>query len=119
MRALWIGLALMMMITPLGLLATASAWAEWGPEDLKNPATRQQIAAESGNVAPPAAVPAGLEKLSSVWNAPMPDYAPKFLKSEKLGYICSAMFGTGLILALWLLLGGIIRFFSDRLQTSS
>jgi cobalt/nickel transport system permease protein len=118
LRPLWIGLTILMLITPLGLLATASAWAEWGPDDLKDPAARQQIAAASSNVAPPARVPAGLEKLSSLWNAPMPDYAPKFLKSEQLGYICSAMFGTGLILAAWLLLGWIIRLVSKRLQTS-
>jgi len=118
LRPLWIGLAALMLITPLGLLATASAWAEWGPEDLKNPETRQQIAAASGNVAPPASVPAGLEKLSALWTAPMPDYAPKFLKSEQIGYICSAMFGTGLILAAWLLLGWIIRLVSHRFQHS-
>jgi cobalt/nickel transport system permease protein len=108
-----------MLITPLGLLATASAWAEWGPDDLKNPDTRQQIAAASSNIPPPASVPAGLERLSSLWNAPMPDYAPKFLKSEKLGYICSAMFGTGLILTAWLLLGWMIRLTASRLQASS
>jgi len=119
LRPLWIGLAALMLFTPLGLLATASAWGEWAPEDLKNPETRQQIAAASSNVAPPAAVPAGLEKLATLWTAPMPDYAPTFLKSEKLGYICSAMFGTGLILAAWLLLGWMIRLFTRRLQTSS
>jgi cobalt/nickel transport system permease protein len=118
LRPLWIGLAVLMLITPLGLLATASAWGEWGPEDLKNPDTRQQIAAASSNIAPPASVPTGLEKLSSLWTAPMPDYAPKFLKSEKLGYICSAMFGTGLILAAWLLVGWVIRLISVRFQPS-
>ena len=118
LRPLWIGLAILMLITPLGLLATASAWGEWGPDDLKSPAVREQIAATSSHVAPPASMPAGLEKLSSLWTAPMPDYAPKFLKSEQLGYICSAMFGTGLILAAWLLLGSVIRLVSNRLQSS-
>ena len=116
LRPLWIGLAVLMLITPLGLLATASAWGEWGPEDLRNPGVRQEIAAASGNVAPPVNVPSGLEKLSTLWTAPMPDYAPGFLKSEKLGYICSAMFGTGLILGAWLALGGAIRLISNRLQ---
>jgi cobalt/nickel transport system permease protein len=114
LRPLWIGLAVLMLVTPLGLLATASAWGEWGPDDLRNPGTREQIAAASSNVAPPSAVPAGLEKLSSLWTAPMPDYAPRFLKSEKLGYICSAMFGTGLILTAWLFLGALIRLVSIR-----
>jgi cobalt/nickel transport system permease protein len=112
LRPLWIGLAVLMLVTPLGLLATASAWGEWAPGNLKNPDTRQQIAAASGNVVPPSAVPAGLEKLSSLWTAPMPDYAPGFLKSEKLGYICSAMFGVGLILTACLFLGALIRLLS-------
>jgi len=119
LRPLWIGLAAMMLITPLGLLATASAWGEWGPEDLKNPDTRHQIAAASSNVAPPTALPAGLDKLSTLWTAPMPDYAPRFLKSEKLGYICSAMFGTGLILTAWLALGGLIRLLTRRMHPSA
>ena len=109
LRPLWIGLAVLMLVTPLGLLATASAWGEWGVAALKNPVVRQQIAISSGNVQPPVAIPSGLERLSAVWTAPIPDYAPKFLKSEKLGYICSAMFGTGLVLAAWLVLGWIVR----------
>lgn len=105
LRPLWIGLAVLMLITPLGLLATASAWGEWSPAELRS--------AELGKA------PAGLEKLSTIWNAPMPDYAPPFLKSERLGYLCSAMFGTGLILAAWLSLGWLIRFGSARASGSS
>lgn len=116
LRPLWIGLTGLMLITPLGLLATASAWGEWGPEALKNPAARQEIAVASGHVALPAAMPAGLQRLSTLWTAPMPDYAPRFLKSQQLGYICSAMFGTGLILAGWLALGGAIRVMTRRVQ---
>ena len=44
----------------------------------------------------------------------MPDYAPRFLKSEKLGYICSAMLGTGLIMVAWLLVGSLVRLFPTR-----
>ncbi len=117
LRPLWIGLAALMLFTPLGLLASASAWGEWGPSDLKDPQTRVQIAASSGGIAPPVHVPAGLEKLTTLWTAPMPDYAPAFLKSEKLGYICSAMFGAGLIMAAWLLLGWLIR--PGRMQSST
>ena len=35
----------------------------------------------------------------------MPDYAPRFLKNERLGYVCSAMFGSGLVMLAWTLLG--------------
>ena len=104
-RPLWIALALLMIATPLGLLAAGTAWGEWGAEDFGNAAARQEIAAASGQVAPPDAAPAGLERLASLWTAPLPDYAPAFLKSRPLGYALSAMFGVGLILSLWLAAG--------------
>ncbi len=97
LRKLWAGLALLMILTPLGLLAVGSAWGEWAPEDFANPETRREIAAASqGQV--PASVPVGLEKLSSIWTAPIPDYAPPILKSAAFGYVLSAMVGTGLII---------------------
>lgn len=99
LRPLWIGLAGLMIATPLGLLAAGSAWGEWGKEDFQNPEARLQIAAASHNVAPPEAVPSGLEKLSTIWSSPLPDYAPSFLKNPQLGYLLSSMFGVGLILA--------------------
>ena len=109
LRQLWIGLAALMIITPLGLLAAGTAWGEWGPEDFKKPEIRREIAAASGQVAPPESAPAGMERLGSIWTAPIPDYAPKFLKSEKLGYLLSAMFGTGLIILAGLFVGWISR----------
>ena len=53
--------------------------------------------------------PAGLERLSSFWSAPIPDYAPPFLKSGMLGYVLSAMFGTGLVIGVCLLVGWVSR----------
>ena len=103
-RPLWIGLALMMIATPLGLLAAGTAWGEWAPEDFKNPEMRQEIQTASG-AQPPAHPPQGLEKLSTLWTAPMPNYAPPFLKHEKFGYVLSALFGSGLVLLVFLLLG--------------
>ena len=105
-KPLWIGLALMMIATPLGLLAAGTAWGEWAPSDFKNPAMRQEIATASG-AQPPAYAPQGLEKLATVWTAPMPNYAPPFLKHEKFGYILSALFGSGLILLAFLGLGWV------------
>lgn len=107
-RGLWIGLGLLMFLTPLGLLAAGTAWGEWAPEDFQNPQMRQEIAASSGH-APPSKVPQGLEKLSSVWTAPIPDYAPTFLKSANLGYILSAMFGIGVITLGFSLLGAVAK----------
>ncbi|MFZ2490305.1 MAG: hypothetical protein WA208_02360, partial [Thermoanaerobaculia bacterium] len=61
------------------------------------------------NVAPPEAPPAGLERLSSIWTAPIGDYAPPFMRSEGFGYVLSAMFGVGVILGVFLLLGWIVE----------
>lgn len=103
-RTLWYALAALMIFSPLGLLAAGTAWGEWGAEDFANAEVRQEIARASGNVAPPAAVPRGLERLSGVWQAPIPDYAPGFMRDARLGYILSAMFGAGLILLTFLLI---------------
>lgn len=99
LRPMWIGLAALMIATPLGLFAAGAAWGEWNAADFKKPEARREIAAASHNVAPPENPPAGLARLGSIWSAPIPDYAPSFLKSEKLGYLLSAMFGGGLIIA--------------------
>ena len=97
-RPLLAGLAVLMLITPLGILAVGSAWGEWSPRDLANGAIRRQIAAVSANQALPAGVPQGLERLSSLWTAPFPSYAPPLLRSASFGYLLSAAFGSGLIL---------------------
>ena len=107
-RGLWVILAIMMLISPLGLLAAGTAWGEWGADDFKDPGMRSQMATASNGLAPPPLPPSGLEKLASVWTAPMPDYAPAFIKSPQLGYICSAVFGTGLILLVGLFIGWIV-----------
>ena len=77
-------------------------------DDLKDPTVREQILQASGNVPPPDAVPQGLERLSSFWTAPMPDYAASFLHNEIFGYSLSALMGTGLILALFLLIAALV-----------
>ena len=107
-RPLWIRLALLMLLTPLGILAAGTAWGEWGAKDFSDPQMRQQIAAASGQVAPPSEQPRGLAQLSSLWSAPFPQYAPPFVRHPAFGYVMSAMFGCGLILGFFLLVGWMI-----------
>ncbi|WP_102226527.1 cobalt transporter CbiM [Acidimangrovimonas sediminis] len=95
-RRLWAGVGALMVLSPLGLLAAGTAWGEWRAADFASRAGRDAMAAASG-AAPPQAPPAGLARLSEIWTAPMPDYAPAFLHSEIFGYILSAMVGGGLI----------------------
>lgn len=118
-RPLWIGLAALMILTPLGLLAAGTAWGEWSAEDFADAKAREEIAAGSLNNAPPAAPPEGLERLSSFWTAPIPDYAPAFLQSERFGYVMSAFFGTGLIIAFFLACGWLARLFSRDVSKNS
>jgi cobalt/nickel transport system permease protein len=104
-RPLWVALAALMVLTPLGILAAGSAWGEWAPQDFANASMRHEIAAASGNHAAPMQPPAGLQRLSTFWTAPMARYAPAFLKSPSFGYMLSAVCGTGLILLAFLIAG--------------
>lgn len=101
-----------MLLTPLGLVATGVAWGEWSSDDFADPAGRAAIAAASKDVAPPEVTPQGLQRLSTLWTAPLGDYAPPFMRSETFGYILSAMFGVGVILALSLL----VTWLAERLR---
>jgi cobalt/nickel transport system permease protein len=98
-RALWGALAIVLLLTPLGILAGGAAWGEWAPADYADAAARARISAASGNAAAPAAAPSGLARLATLWTAPIPAYAPHFIKSAAFGYLLSAMFGVGAILA--------------------
>jgi cobalt/nickel transport system permease protein len=87
LRPLWFALAALLILTPLGILATGSAWGE----------------------SPPSPAPRGFRALASFWTAPMPRYAPPFLKSPAFGYLLSAMAGTGLILLVVLFAGWMVQ----------
>jgi cobalt/nickel transport system permease protein len=109
MQKLWLGLAILMILSPLGLLAAGTAWGEWAPEDFHDPAVRQEIQTGSLNTAPPEQAPQGLEQLSSFWTAPLADYTPPWMQSEAFGYIMSALVGTGLIILAFFLISWIAR----------
>ncbi len=109
-KPLWIALAVLAILTPLGILAAGSAaWGEWAPSDFLHPETRQQIANASVGQAPPAQPPAGLARLASLWTAPLAGYAPPFLKNAALGYMLSAMIGMALIIVTGLLAASLLR----------
>ena len=88
-RGLWIGLAVLVVATPLGLLAPGTAWGEWGAEGLANLGL--------------SFIPAGLARLSSLWSAPMPDYDMAALGNANLAYILSAVVGILVtVIVIWL-----------------
>jgi cobalt/nickel transport system permease protein len=106
-KPLWTALALLLTLTPLGTLAGGAAWGEWGAREFSEAAARGKIAAASRNLAPPAQAPRGLERLYAVWTAPFPQYAPAFVRRPALGYLLSAMFGSGVIILCFLVVSSL------------
>ena len=113
-RPLCAGLALLLVLTPLGILAAGAAWGEWSARDFSSPQGREMIAAASRATAPPERPPSGLEHLSSLWTAPFPQYAPPFIRRPAVGYMLSAMFGSGAVILLSLGAGALMTRFRDK-----
>jgi cobalt/nickel transport system permease protein len=109
LRTLWATVAVLLILTPVGILATGKAWAEWAPREFTGAESRAQIAAASHDTAPPAVAPSGLQRLSGLWTSPFPAYAPPFVKRAGVGYLLSAMFGVGVLLLLTVVAQGWLR----------
>lgn len=171
-RPLLVGLLLLVVLSPLGLLATGTAWGEWGADEVTaeqigfhlrgmNQANRVALAGELDKLSatttdqataselktagaslldgdiegataqldpqlaalraadkgqyPQVATlassvkdPTGLKNLAEFWKAPIPDYAPGFLKNEVAGYIISALLGIGLVAGIAFLIGRVV-----------
>ncbi|MDD2927758.1 MAG: PDGLE domain-containing protein [Candidatus Omnitrophica bacterium] len=100
---LWIGMGILILISPLGLFLperfkAGDAWGEWGTDGIKELVGY---------------IPQGLDKLSSLWSAPIPDYAfqgweEKGLSSLSLAYIVSAIVGILVTVAVVLLIGKLL-----------
>lgn len=110
-KPLWIGLAILAILTPLGILTVGPAWSEWSVDDFLHPETRRQIAVASGGELPPSQPPAGLGRLAGLWAAPLARYAPSFVRNGSLAYILSAITGMVLIIAVC----GCVAFLLRRL----
>jgi cobalt/nickel transport system permease protein/cobalt/nickel transport protein len=91
-----IGLVALMILAPLGLLAVGETFGEWSNEEVEE---------KLGYI------PAGLEELSSLWSAPMPDYAlpggGESMTSLSFAYILSAVLGV-------VICGGLLYFWGKK-----
>jgi len=89
-KKLWIGIAILAALTPVGLLLpekfdAGDAWGEWGTDKLKDMLGY---------------VPRGLERLSELWKAPLPDYALGDGGSPAMQYVVYILSGViGIVLA--------------------
>jgi cobalt/nickel transport system permease protein len=91
LRWAWLALALLVVAAPLGLLAPGTAWGEWSTAEL----TQMGLGA----------VPAGLERLSGLWGAPLAGYELPILGNANLGYLLSALLGVVVVVVVvWLFL---------------
>jgi len=100
---LWIGIGILALLSPLGLilphyLKSGDAWGEWGTETLS---------------ALVGFIPKGLERLSALWGAPVPDYAFKGWEEKGLGqlsfaYIISALIGIAAVVLAALLIARLL-----------
>jgi len=99
----WIGLAILIILSPLGLILpdhfkAGSAWGEWGADEM------QKLVGY---------IPQGLERLASLWSAPIPDYAFKGweemgLARLSLAYIISALIGIVITVIVVMVIGKVL-----------
>lgn len=99
-RNMAIGLVVLIILAPLGLLATGETFGEWGNEEVE-----EKIGY----------IPSGLEELSSFWErAPLPDYAFEGDESTEgavTAYILSAIVGV-------VISAGLLYFVGTRMAKS-
>jgi cobalt/nickel transport protein len=103
-KKLWIGLIVLALLSPVGIiipdkLKAGSAWGEWGTDEIQKMV---------------GFVPQGMQKLADIWQAPMPDYSFKGWDNMGLGmlslaYVISAAVGIGIIVAITMLFGKIVK----------
>jgi cobalt/nickel transport protein len=96
LKKIWIGLLIMIFLTPLGILAKGTAFGEWGTEEIKKLVGY---------------VPSGLARFGNFSMALLPEYSIKGSKSGFLyyfGYLLSALLGVVVIVGLSYVLGKMI-----------
>jgi hypothetical protein len=97
-RRLWLGLGVLLLLTPLGIilperLGAAGGWGEWSAQELRTKLGQ---------------VPRQLERLEGLWNAVFPDYTIKGMTKPwqtKLAYFLTGLLGAGVVVVLCLALG--------------
>lgn len=108
-RRMWLVIATLLILTPLGLIASGTAWGEWSAEEL--------VTLDGGKTI--SAAPTGLQQLSTLWQAPVPDYAVGFVNHEQFSYILSGIMGVGLVILTVLVVTAITQRFGRTNRPSN
>ncbi len=103
-KKLWYAVGTLVLLSPLGILVpnlfkSGSAWGEWNLEEIE-----KQVGF----------VPQGMQRLSELWRAPMPDYSPiagRGLAGDLLGYVLSGAVGVAII---GVLMYGIAKLLANK-----
>ena len=103
-KKLWIGIGILAILTPLGLLAEGTVWGEWGATELEGVQY----------------IPRGMAKLSNMWHSILPDYnIPGWGRSfvlSSFGYILSAIVG---IIIVTVIMFGVGKFVASEGRTKN
>ncbi len=102
LTTLWIGVAILILLVPLGLIVpelfkASGTWGEWGADELK------KIVGY---------VPEGMKDLSRIWKAPVSDYGfPGWDQGVKgyIAYIVSALVGVAAVVGLTYLFARMLK----------
>jgi hypothetical protein len=98
-RNLCVALGALVILSPLGLIATGTAFGEWGPDQLQDKI---------------GFVPAGLVRMADLWShAPLKDYGipgfdGSFIQSAA-GYILSAVVGVILVASIMTIFTKVVK----------
>ena len=101
-KPLYIFIAVLIILTPLGLLATGTAWGEWGADEIASLVSGGKALGYT-----PAGMQRGFE-LSTIF----PDYSMAGLP-DWIGYILSAVVGVALVVIIFKI---IASFINDRID---
>ena len=102
-NAVYLFLAGLIILTPLGLLATGTAWGEWGSDEI------QHVISGGASLG---FVPEGMKR-GFQFDSLMPDYAVSGLP-DVAGYLLSAIAGVAILIILFKILSNIKK---DKVET--
>jgi len=97
-KKLWIGLGVLVALSPLGLIVpklmhAEGAWGEWGLDEIEKVA---------------GFLPEGMRRIGEIWKAPLPDYGlpgqGEGLLSQSCGYVVTGVIGVVFVAGMMYLL---------------